>query len=316
MKVVVPMAGTGDRFVRGGYVDPKPLIHVDGKRIISYICDMFDVDNDEFIFICNETHLDTTDMREILTILVPGCTIVSIPSHKKGPVFTMIDIMDMLDDEEEVIVSYCDNPYIWDYNDFKEYVKYNECEGCILSHTGFHPHRLSPTMMAYIREENGVMIEIKEKACYTDNHLNEHASTGTYYFKKGKYIKKYFPMLIDEDINYNGEYYVTLVYNLLVRDGLKVNSYLTDYVTVFGTPEEVENFEAWQSLIASGLSETDILFVLKVTEKRSHDISNTYGKNIIDAVKILLKQTADPTGIINSYRYWVKYNEIRSTFKK
>ena len=57
---------------------------------------------------------------------------------------------------------------------------------------------------------------------------------------------------MDRDINYNGEYYVTLVYNLLIADGLKVLPYDTPYVTVFGTPEEVQSFEAWATILKSG----------------------------------------------------------------
>lgn len=259
MKIIVPMAGTGQRFVAAGYADPKPLIHVNGRMIMDYVCKMFDVAEDEFIFICNDTHLATTNMREVLTSMVPDCKIISIPNHKKGPVFTIIGMMDLIDDEEEVIVCYCDNPYLWDYKAFKKWVKDNKSDGAILSHAGFHPHRLSPTMMAYMKEDNCVVSEIKEKECYTDNPINEHASTGTYYFKKGKYIKKYFQMLMDENINYKGEYYVTLVYNLLIRDGLLVHSYLTDYVTVFGTPEEVKNFEAWQTLLLQIKDEADLV---------------------------------------------------------
>ena len=259
MKIVIPMAGTGQRFVAAGYADPKPLVRVNGKMIIEYVCEMFDRANDEFIFICNGTHLSTTNMGDVLASLVSKCKTISIPNHKKGPVFTVINHMDLLDDEEEVIVSYCDNPYLWNYEHFKKWVKDKGSDGAILTHTGFHPHRLSPTMMAYLKQEDLVVSAIKEKACYTDNPFNEHASTGTYYFKKGKYVKKYFPMVIDQNINYNGEYYVTLVYNLLIQDGLLVHSYLTDYVTVFGTPEEVENFEAWQVLLAQIKNEADLV---------------------------------------------------------
>ena len=262
MKIIIPMAGTGDRFVMKNYIDPKPLIEVNGKRIISYIYEMFDK-NDEFVFICNETHLKTTKMREIIKTMVPNSEIISIPNHKKGPIFTILDtdIDSIIKDDEEVIVCYCDNPYIWDYEYFKQWVKNNNSDGCILSHVGFHPHRLSSTYMAYMKETDLVVSEIKEKEPYTNNHMEEHASTGTYYFKKGSYIKKYFKQLIDLNINYNGEYYVTLVYNLLIKDGLLITCFPTDYVTVFGTPEEVENFEAWQSLLNSSQikNESDII---------------------------------------------------------
>jgi NDP-sugar pyrophosphorylase family protein len=277
MKVIIPMAGTGDRFVKKGYVDPKPLITVNNEKIIEYIYKMFNKD-DEIVFICNESHIKNTDMYQVLKDMVPNCNILTIPNHKKGPVFTLtsVDLDSIINDEEEVIICYCDNPYLWDYSNFKEWVKNNNSDGCILSHVGFHPHRLSPTFMAHIKENNLIVSEIKEKEPYTDNPMNEHASTGTYYFKKGSYIKKYFKSLMDLNINYNGEFYVTLVYNLLIKDGLKVTCYPTDFVTVFGTPEEVENFEAWQTILSS-------------------------------------TQIKNENDLINTYQYWKKYNEKRNS---
>jgi NDP-sugar pyrophosphorylase family protein len=280
MKIVIPMAGTGDRFVRAGYTDPKPLIKVGGKRIIQYIYEMFDP-SDEFVFICNDNHLDTTDMRAILTEMAPGCTILSIPNHKKGPIFTVMctDYNQYIKDDEEVIICYCDNPYVWDYLKFKEFVIGMNSDGCILSHVGFHPHRLSSTFMAHIKEGLTCLSveEIKEKEPYTSDPMSEHASTGTYYFKKGSLVKKYFKEAIDKNINYNGEHYVTLMYNLLIKDGLNVHCYPTKYVTVFGTPEEVESFEAWQTLL-NGQQKLE-------TEE----------------------------DVLRCYRYWKEYNEKRNT---
>ena len=115
------MAGVGDRFIKAGYVDPKPLIEVNGKRIIEYIIEMFDIENDEFVFVINEQHSKDTKMIEILTKSVNHSEIHIIKNHKKGPVYTLKN-MDIKDDEE-VIVTYCDNPYLWNYNDFKETIK-------------------------------------------------------------------------------------------------------------------------------------------------------------------------------------------------
>lgn len=270
MKIIVPMAGTGDRFIKAGYKDPKPLIKVNEKRIIEYILDIFSK-NDEFIFICNKAHVENTDIKNILLSLKPNSKIIEIPNHKKGPVHTVSYCYDLINDDEEVIISYCDNPFVYDKNNFLNFLKTNQPDGCIFSHSGFHPHSLNSTKMAFIKDKNGLVEEIKEKECYTDNHLNEHASTGAYYFKKGSYVKKYFPMLIEKNINYNGEYYVTLVYNLLVQDNLKVMYYDTPFVTVFGTPEEVKSFEAWNTILNSG-------------------------------------QVKNESDLIKTYRYWKKYH--------
>lgn len=269
MKIIVPMAGLGDRFISKGYTEPKPLIKVNNKMIIEYIIDMFP-NEDDYIFICNEIHIKDTNMSEILRLLKPNCKIVTIPQHKKGPVFTVKSIYDLINDEDEIIISYCDNPYLWDIEKFKSYVKENDLDGCILTHTGFHPHTLSETKMAFIKEQNGLIQEIKEKECYTNNPMNEHASTGVYYFKKGKFVKKYFDKLIEDDLNYKGEYYVTLVYNLLIKDNLKIGYFDTDIVMVFGTPEEVSNFEAWNTLLSE-------------------------------------KQIKNESDLLNCYRYWKNY---------
>lgn len=256
MKIVIPMAGTGDRFVRAGYSDPKPLIRVNGKRIIEYILDMFN-DEDEFVFICNDTHLATTNMREVLLELKPNATIVSMPQHKLGPVHTVRQVYDLIKDDEEVIISYCDNPHLWDRADFNQKMREGAFDGCVLTHTGFHPHTLANTKMAFVKGGNGILEEIKEKACYTDNPMNEHASTGVYYFRKGSYVKKYFDLAMERKVQYNGEYYVTLVYNLLVHDGLKVGYYDTPWAVVFGTPEEVLNFESWVGILKGGQVKTE-----------------------------------------------------------
>lgn len=251
MKIIAPMAGTGQRFVDKGYTDPKPLIEVNGKKIIEYIVEMFSPD-DDFVFICNEKHLKETDMEKVLKELCPSSTVVSMPMHKYGPVYTVQQVYDHINDDEEVIVTYCDNPYIWNREDFNHHIDINGLDGCVLSHSGFHPHTLNNTKMAFMKTDGDFVTEIKEKECYTDDPMSEHASTGTYYFRKGSYIKKYFDEATEKNIQYNGEYYVTLVYNLLIKDGLRVGYYDTPFATVMGTPEEVENIEAWNSIIKKG----------------------------------------------------------------
>ena len=250
MKIIIPMAGTGQRFVDAGYKDPKPLIKVDGKCIVDYVLDMFDRERDEFVFICNKDHLITTDMVDHLTQAVKRSRIIGIAPHKVGPVFTVLKAIEFIEDEEPVIIAYCDNPVKWNYPKFLQLMANMSIDGGIVSHKGFHPHTLGNTMFAYSRtNSHGWVSEIKEKACYTDNRFNEHASSGIYYFKKGEYVKKYFKEVMDKNVNYNGEFYVTLVFNLLIRDGLRVWSYLNDEVFAFGTPDMVKNYEAWQSLL-------------------------------------------------------------------
>jgi choline kinase len=88
MKIIIPMAGIGSRFMAARYEDPKPLIKVNGKMIIEYILDMFD-EEDEIVFICNQKHLQETDIEKVLKKLSPNSRTVSMPVHKLGPVYTV-----------------------------------------------------------------------------------------------------------------------------------------------------------------------------------------------------------------------------------
>ena len=244
MHIIIPMSGTGKRFVDAGYESPKPLIVIDGKPIIEHVCDLFPGE-DKFTFICNSKHLLETNMREILLEIKPNANIVEIPNHKLGPVYAVSLVESLIEDNEEVIVNYCDFGAYWDYKDFLKHTRDRGADGAIPSYKDFHPHMLGSTNYAFMRDERQIMLEIKEKEPFTDNRMQEYASNGTYYFKKGLYVKKYFKDLIDQDINLNGEYYVSLVYNLLVQNDLKVSIYNIQHMLQWGTPSDVEEYRAW-----------------------------------------------------------------------
>lgn len=259
MKIIVPMAGTGARFVAQGYDDPKPLIRMacDNRRIIEHVLDMFPDPSDEFVFICNDRHLEDTKMRRILEDLRPGSVILSIPQHKLGPVHTLLPALPFIKPHEEVIVSYCDGTLKWNRPFLQKHVEENDLAGCLFTHTGFHPHTLSSTKMAFVRHEDGIVKEVKEKASFTDDPYSEHASSGVYYFRRGEYLKTYAREQIARNISFNGEFYVTLLYNLMIEDGLKVGFYDTEFVAILGTPEEVRNFEAWATIARNPHIQTD-----------------------------------------------------------
>ena len=244
MHIVIPMSGIGKRFIDAGYDVPKPLIIIDGKPIIQHVVELFPGET-KFTFICNATHLQTTNMKQILSSIAPHGEIVSIEPHKLGPVHAVTHICDRIDDDEEVIVNYCDFGTFWDYKDFLSYVHERDADGAIPAYKGFHPHMVGSTNYAFMRDEKQWMLEIKEKEPFTDNRNQEFASNGTYYFKKGSYVKKYFKELIDKNINLNGEFYVSLIYNLLVRDGLKVAIYNIQHMLQWGTPEDVAEYRNW-----------------------------------------------------------------------
>lgn len=245
------MSGLGKRFQDAGYKDIKPLIPVHGKPIIEWVVSMFP-GNHDFIFICREEHLKSTPLRSELQRIAPGGRIISIEGHKLGPVYAVSKVFDLINDEEEVICNYCDFFQDWDFSHFAETVRQKQVAGAIPCYTGFHPHLLHPeNLYASCRKDyDDLLLEIREKYSFESDKTKAFHSGGTYYFSSGNVLKKYFSLLMQEEHSLNGEYYISLVYNLLVRDGLKVLVY--DQVPHFcqwGTPGDLEEYLNWMDIM-------------------------------------------------------------------
>ena len=246
MQIVIPMSGFGERFRKVGFKVPKPLIEIDGLHMIGHIVNLFPKESD-FLFICNEDHLkeESFCMKEIIKSYCPLAKIIGIKPHKLGPIHAVLAAKDNIDLNKNVIINYCDFSCYWQWNEFKKFVELSNCDGAIPAYKGFHPHSLGSTNYAYLKEEDGLLKDIKEKEPFTSNKINEYASSGTYYFSSGKLMLESLQYVIDEDLNINGEYYVSLAYKKLLLDRKKINIYPLQHFFQWGTPEDLEEYNFW-----------------------------------------------------------------------
>ena len=240
------MSGFGERFRRVGYTVPKPLIEIDGKPIVAHVIDMFAGETD-FIFICNQDHLDNPDYRmaAILQDYCPSGRVVGIAPHKLGPVHAVRQIEHLLKADAPVVVNYCDFTCFWDWTHFKSFVHETGCAGAIPAYKGFHPHSLGNTNYAYMREVDGWVQDIQEKQPYTSNRMEEFASSGTYYFATAKIMGDAFAKTMAQDLNVGGEYYVSLAYKPVLAQGQPVVVYPLQHFMQWGTPEDVAEYNTW-----------------------------------------------------------------------
>jgi len=248
MKIIIPMSGFGERFRLAGYTMPKPLIEIDGKSIIAYVIDMFPGEQD-FIFICNQEHLSDPSYRmaEIIQKYCPYGRIVGIAPHKLGPIHAVRQVEYLVHPNEPVIVNYCDFSCYWDWSSFKKFLATSQCDGVIPAYKGFHPHSLGTTNYAYIREQDGWIRDIQEKTPFTNNRMQEYASSGTYYFSTGKLMSEAFRRTMDLGLSVAGEYYVSLAYKAMLERNKKIAVYPLQHFMQWGTPDDVTEYKGWSA---------------------------------------------------------------------
>ncbi len=249
MQIVIPMSGIGERFLRYGIETPKPLIKVDGKPIIHHVIEMFPGEKN-FIFICNEEHLANKKfmMKEIIKAKAPEAKIISIKPHKLGPVYAVSKVFELINDNEPIIVNYCDFTCDWDYRKFKKKMIKEKYDGCIPAYRNFHPHSLWGNNYAFIKEENLLVRDIQEKLPFTDNRMKEFASSGTYYFKTGSLMMKSMQYCFDNKLIVNNEYYVSMAFKYLINKNKRIFVYELAHFMQWGTPEDLNEYISWSEI--------------------------------------------------------------------
>ena len=251
MKIIIPMTGLGMRFIKAGYKQIKPLIPIHSKPMVEHVIDLFPGETD-FLFLCREEHLNSTPLAQVLKTAKPTGTILSLKGEKLGPVFPVTQAFDAINDDEPVIVSYCDYFMNWDYIAFKKRVEHTGSDGDVVCYTGFHPHlRHAKNIYAgCLINAKKQLLTIQEKHAFGDNKMTGYHSAGLYYFKKGRDIKTYFPKLIKANRHINGEFFVSMVYQLMLEDQCHITVF--DEITHFcqwGTPEDLEEYLDWEKIM-------------------------------------------------------------------
>lgn len=245
MQVIIPMSGMSQRFTEAGYKIPKFLIELDGKPVILNILDLYP-SNSKFIFILNEYHYENTNIIEILNSINIDKKIFKIKKHKLGPGHAIKEIFDEVSDEMPTTINYCDFSMGWNYEQFQKFIFDYSLDGCVVTYKGFHPHMIHENNYAFCKTNiDNDLIDIKEKEPFTNNKMEEHASSGAYYFKNGKIMKESINYLIENNLRVNGEFYISMAYKYLIKKKLKTKVFEIDHMLQWGTPSDLQEYKFW-----------------------------------------------------------------------
>lgn len=239
------MAGHSRRFKEAGHNSPKFFLQCGAKKMIEHVLDMFS-DSDHFHFILNTNLKFKEDLTSFLLQLAPSTSIYYIEPHELGPTHTIMEADLNIQDNSEIIISYCDFTVTWDYELFKRQVLGYDAGAPFFS--GFQAASLGNTKYAYMRHENFLMSELREKESFTSDRLSEPASTGIYYFKSLSYFNFLAKKLLQSDKDFpNGESYTSLLLNEAIDNNGKVFLFRVSQFICLGTPEDYDQFNYWYS---------------------------------------------------------------------
>lgn len=234
VNILIPMAGLGSRFQKAGYLEPKPLIDVLGEPMIKWAMKSFDflskLKKYNLIFVILEAHDKEYQLgKKLIELFGPKATIIKIDQVTEGQSATCLAAKKFINNYNKLFIYNCDTystAPIW------EMIETEDPDGILSCFESNQPK------YSYIKvDEQGFGVETAEKVV-----ISNLACTGLYYFKRGHDFVTVAEKMIAKKEKHGSEYYVTPLYNELLKSGKKIKPVMVNRNYVLGTPEELDNF--------------------------------------------------------------------------
>lgn len=228
--VVIPMAGNGSRFTKAGYLDPKPLIPVRGKPMISWVVENLSIPNAKFVFVIRADYPESC--RSYLETIAPGCSIIVVNTVTEGAACTVLLAKEHINTDTPLLIANSDQFIEFDAIEFVQSFLTSDEDGKISTFDGDRNPKWS-----YASVKDGYVTEVREK-----DPISDHATTGIYMWKRGSDFVRFAEQMIGKNIRVNNEFYTVPVYNEAIQAGLKITISKCTRMWGLGVPEDLEYF--------------------------------------------------------------------------
>lgn len=241
MNIVVLAAGNGRRFAEAGYDKPKPLIDVDGRKMIERVIDNIRPSMSHNLYL-----MVRPDFPPVQAPPNQFVKAVVVPELTEGAACTALLAREYIDNNDPLMLSNSDELLDWDVDGFLRFAAFYD--GAVVLFPGRDPQ------WSYARLEELRIVEIAEK-----RRISPLATAGIYYWAHGNDFVKAAEKMIAANDRTNGEFYVAPVYNHFIDDTKFVAPYIigADNHHSLGTPEHLEEYLKWRTSQSTGAGATD-----------------------------------------------------------
>ena len=233
MKVLIPMAGEGSRFIKEGYTFPKPLIDVNGKPMIQNVVENLDFDC-EYIFLVRKKHLEEYEglLGTLKQVTNERFRYITVDGLTEGAACTALLAKEYIDNDEDLLIANSDQIIEYSPENFNCLRNLTDCDAMVFTFNAVHPK------WSFVRTNaRGYIVEVAEK-----KPISNIATCGIYWYRKGSDFVKYAEEMIEKNIRVNNEFYIAPVYNELIADGKTLIPFYVHKMWGIGTPEDLRRY--------------------------------------------------------------------------
>ena len=237
---VIPMAGKGQRFKDEGILEPKFLIETKGRTLFEWSLEGLPLDiASKIIFICLDKHEKKYDVKNFIKKNMekkfPSLSyeIILLDKTTDGQVETVLYAKEHINNDSTLVIYNIDTYFLSSRLKSKLLTIKNTTIDGLLGAFNSNDSKLS-----FIELDSEFVKRTKEI-----EPISDIASTGLYVFSYGKDFVDAAEFMLSNSLNTNNEYYVSELYNILIKRGKKFVIDLAEDFSPLGTPDDIKKFE-------------------------------------------------------------------------
>ena len=239
--ILIPMAGEGKRFKNEGINKPKFMIEVKNKTLFEWSLESLPTDiSKKIIFICLYEHEKEFKVSEFIKNIIDKkypklkYELVYINEITGGQVETVLHAKHLVRPENSIMIFNIDTHFISSRLKSRVLTMKNRGVNGLLGCFESDDDNLSFVKLNKI----GFVEEVKEKEV-----ISKYASTGLYIFTNAEDFFEAGKQMVQNGNKIKNEYYVSEIYNILLKSGKKFEIDIAEEFFTLGTPDDLKKFE-------------------------------------------------------------------------
>ena len=264
-RILIPMAGAGQRFADAGYTVHKPAImtvdRATGQEKPMVVCATKDLpgvaaDGSNVIYVDRNFH-QTDGVEDAIRAWYPQAAFITVDHLTEGQACTCMLAEPYLDPEQPLLIAGCDNGMDIDRDAFDALTK--ECDCIVFTYRHNEAVLANPNAYGWmIADADGNITGTSIKKAISDSPMEDPAVVATFWFRRAAVFIEATKKMIAENDRINGEFYVDQTVKHVLDLGYRANIFDIDRYVGWGTPADYEGYQKTWNYFKAFLGDKNI----------------------------------------------------------
>ncbi len=264
-RILIPMAGAGQRFADAGYTIHKPAImtvdRATGQEKPMVVCATKDLpgvaaDGSNVIYVDRNFH-QTDGVEDAIRAWYPQASFITVDHLTEGQACTCMLAEPYLDPEQPLLIAGCDNGMDIDRDAFDALTK--ECDCIVFTYRHNEAVLANPNAYGWmIADADGNITGTSIKKAISDRPMEDPAVVATFWFRRAAVFIEATKKMIAENDRINGEFYVDQTVKHVLDLGYRAKIFDIDRYVGWGTPADYEGYQKTWNYFKAFLGDKNI----------------------------------------------------------